>query len=160
MTKVDWKELTKEIDDKPTWNETLYQVDEDNNVIRMGDFAFANWRVIYNDGTVVDGPKGYADLKRTDVKSISVVFDNKVLHTVKVVDDFFVIRRRNMSRGLGNGDPNLANNFGMIDPKRCIILATKENIAWVWDDGDIDELKEYGDQSPYRPVKLMDVEKQ
>ena len=149
MTKHNWEKLTKEIDDKPKWNVELYKE-------KIHDFAFAYWRVIYNDGTVVDGPPvKYPDLQRTNVKSISVVIDNKALHTVQVKDDFFLIRRRNLSREIGVDPEDEVRPFGMIDPKRCIVLATKGNIAWVWDDGDIDELSDWGDQSPYRKPKQL-----
>ena len=74
MTHVNWAELTKEIDDKPTWNKTLYKIEEvsKNNFKRVQtvDIAKALWRVVYKNGSHVDeipDDKGYLKLKRKDV---------------------------------------------------------------------------------------------
>jgi len=160
MSKVKWVELSKEIDDTPKWLKELYKteiISKKKFRVKKHNLAIDTWRVLYNDGSHIDGPKGYGDLKRKGVKSISVLSNNKPIHTVQVKDDFFVIRLRNLIRGLaGEGEDSL---FGHLDPKRCFVLATKGNIAFVWDDGDIDELKDWGDQEPYRKPTYLSDEK-
>jgi len=156
MTKYIAADLDKEIAaDIKAWNKELYKKDNKGHRIETEDLGKATWRIVYNDGGHVDGPKGYADLKRTNVKSISVVSNGKVLHTVQVVNNFFAIRIRNFVKGLVGE----AAEYGWIHPKRVFILCTKGNIAFVWDDGDIDELTEFGKHNPYRPIKLRADEK-
>ena len=71
-----------------------------------------------------------------------------------VTNDVFAFRMRNLARGLvGEAD------IGFHKPKRCIILYTEGEIAWIWDDGDIDELPTWGDQAPYTPFNLAGFEK-
>ena len=164
MTHVEWSELTKEIDDKPTWNRTLYKIEKVGKKfkrVQTVDIAKSLWRVVYNDGSHVDeipNDKGYLTLKRKDVKSISVVLNGKVIHTVQVKDDWFAIRRKNLSHQI----PELvgqADEFRVDNPKRAFVLATHDLIAYVWDDGDIDELDDFGDQAPYFPFEFIESEK-
>ena len=146
--KVKWTELTKEIDNKKVWNDDLYK-EKDGKRIQLTNFKDAKWRVIYKDGSVVDddGKGNYAKLKRSGVKSIGIVDGSgTVLHTVQVVNDKFLICLRNTVRG--NRD-----NVGFDNPKRCFILATEGKQDFVWDDGDIDELDQFGDQEPYTKPK-------
>lgn len=151
MTKLEWAELSKEIDDTPNWNKELYKI-KNGKRVRKHNLALAHWRILYNDGSVFNGPKGYGDIRRKNIKSISVVSNDKAIHTVKVKDDSFLIRLRNLIKNDQKVD------FGNLEPKRCFVLATKGNIAFVWDDGDIDELKEWGDQEPYRKPTLRNDE--
>ena len=156
MTHVDWDELSREIDDKPTWNAELYKK-------KIMDFAKATWRIVYKDGSHIDGSNkpnddAYLHVKRTGVKSISVIYDGKPIHTVQVKDDWFAIRRKNLGRFMANlvGTPD---EFSIDNPKRGFILATHDGVSYVWDDGDIDELDDFGDQAPYLPLELVQGEK-
>jgi len=156
MTHVNWHELTKEIDDKPEWNKTLYKK-------KTMDFAQATWRIVYKDGSHVDGSNkpnddAYLHVKRTGVKSISVIYEGKAIHTVQVKDDWFAIRRKNLGRFMSQF-VGTDEEFTIKNPKRAFILATHGAIAYVWDDGDIDELDDFGDQAPYFPLELVQGEK-
>jgi len=157
LTKVNWTKLSEEIDNKPTWNKILYKTDKTGKRVRIPNFINATWRVSYNDGSYVDGPKDYGKLNRKDIDSISIVIGDKILHTVKVVDDQFVIRLRNAALGFGGAGDD-GGNFSIADPKRVFILSTVGKVDFVWDDGDIDELPNWGDQEPYRPINPMEQE--
>lgn len=148
MTKFKWIEIAKGMENTTEWNKELYKH-------RITDLGKAVWRVMYNDGSHVDGMAGYADLKRTDVKSISVIVDGKPIHTLAVKEDRFFIRLRNLARGIVGGD----SEFNFQNPKRVFILASKNSIAFVWDDGDIDELTQWGDKEPYTMPPLRSEEK-
>jgi len=142
MTKVIWKDLKKEIQDKPKWADTLYK-EKNGKRIQLTDLGKATWRIIYNDGKTVNGPKGYGKLSRSNVKSISIVDEGgTVLHTVQVKNNKFLICLRSMYRNRPGLD--FHNN-----PKRCFILSTDGKIDYIWDDGDIDEMTEWGDEEPY-----------
>ena len=156
MTHIDWDELTKEIDDKPTWNAELYK-------LKTMDFANATWRIVYKDGSHVDGSNkpnddAYLHVKRKGVKSISVIYDGKPIHTVQVNDDWFAIRRKNLAHRVNDGRKE-EDQATVENPKRGFVLATHGLIAYVWDDGDIDELDDFGDQAPYFPLELVQGEK-
>jgi len=158
---VDIKQLGKEMDDPATWNPVLYKADKNGERIQIADLGQATWRVIYNDGKAVDGPKGYADLARKNVKSISVIDVNKkVLHTIDVKKDKFIIRLISLTMNFarpGKIDRELGQrvgNHGFTNPKRCFLLATPGEHCYVWDDGDIDQLDEWGDHTPYTAAKV------
>jgi len=153
MTKVDRKELAEEMkmENIETWNKTLYKTDSKGKRLLLANLTNATWRVVYNDGKSVDGPKGYGKLKRKNVKSISVITeDGKVLFTIPVKDDWFIIRKISLTRALVGA----TEEYTFQQPKRCIVLVTKGNCTYVWDDGDIDELDGFGDSSPYRKENI------
>jgi len=166
MTKVKWKELSKEMENIKPWVETLHKEtqipnplyknpdfpDEPKTIpkrVQLTDLGKASWRVIYNDGTIIDdnhkeAPNGnYDKIPRTNVKSIGIVDEGgTVLHTVQVKNDKFLICMRNLIRPF-------RDNQTFQNPKRCFILATDGTIDFIWDDGDIDELDQWGDKEPY-----------
>lgn len=187
----DVKELGKEMDDVKNWNKTLYKEKKDGTRLQLINFqdGSGTWRVTYNDGTVVDGSKGYGELERTGVKSISVINNGQPVEgaSVDVVDDKFIIRNIGMVRHVFKGgtkmteqeireiwaaiqsgeehlhDPNKVNQVKELvrsvqvkftNPKRAMLLATKGTHMYVWDDGDIDILHEWGDHTPYTAEKV------
>lgn len=119
------------------------------------NLANAFCRVMYNDGSSVEPLSDYyKDLKRKDMKSVTVVADGKPIHTLQIKNNKLIYRIRNLAQGLaGNGD------FSFETPKRCFVLATEGKISFVWDDGDIDELKNWEANEPYTCPVLRDDEK-
>ena len=158
---VDIAELEKEMDDIKNWNKTIYKTTKEGNRVQTVNLGEATWRIIYKDGKIVDGSKGYKDLVRKEVESISAIdVSGKVLHTVSVVDDKFIIRIISLSCHLmkaGKVDMELSKKLsqhGFTNPKRCILLATKGEHVYVWDDGDIDQLHKWGNYTPYTYAKV------
>ena len=138
MTKYSWDNIRKDVTgDKNKWNKMLFKK-------IVTDLGEATWRIVYNNGSHVEGPDGYPEIKRTGIKSASVVINGKALYTMQIVNDKMGITRRNLARPF---DPDL--NFPFDAPKRAFIIATQGKIAWIWDDGDIDELEQFGDHEPY-----------
>ena len=164
MTHVNWDKLSKEIDDKKTWNVDLYKLETIKKIkhrVKSIDITKALWRIVYDDGSHVDeipGDSEYLKLKRKDVKSISVVYSGKVIHTVQIKDNWFAIRRKSLVHGVqelfGTNE-----EFTFSNPKRVFVLATHGNVSYIWDDGDIDELDDFGDQAPYLPFEFIESEK-
>ena len=72
MTKVDWKELSREIDDKKVWNKDLYKK-------KKHDFAFAEPRVLYNDGSYVDGTNVPLDRYALDIGEKTIEQNKEVI---------------------------------------------------------------------------------
>lgn len=146
MTKVKWADLKKAIQNKEAWANEMYK-EKKGKRVKLTDLGFSKWQVLYNDGSTVtddfnSGTSLYKDIKRQGVKSISILDNNgKILHTVQVVNDKFLICLRNSVRARDGV------SFG--DPKRLVILATEGEYDFVWDDGDIDELTQWGDEEPY-----------
>ena len=145
MTKIVWSKLSKEIDDKPKWNKELYKRS-------ITDLDLIKWRIIYKDGTEkIFERKEYPQINRNNIKAIGLEGINVLL---PVTNDVFYFRLRNLVRGMvGDSD------IGFNKPKRCIVLYTENEVVWVWDDGDIDELPTWGDKEPYTSFELAEFEK-
>ena len=112
-------------------------------------------RVIYNDGTIVEPLRNHLKgLKRKGLKSANVVVNGEVIHTLDIKGDKLIYRLRNIVHGLtGNEGENNWNN-----PKRCFVLGTKGKVAFVWDDGDIKEFKDWQKEEPYTKPQLTEDE--
>ena len=121
---------------------------------RIYDFSSAYIRAITNDGESIEPINEYYNkLDRKKLKSVTVVADGKPLYTLQIKNNKLIYRIRNFAKGLvGNGTVSFA------DPKRCFILATQGEIAFVWDDGDIEEMTEWKDVEPYTQPVLRDDE--
>ena len=120
---------------------------------RKYNFSNAYVRAITNDGASIEPlNEHYNNLDRTKLKSVTVVADGKPLYTLQIKNNKLIYRIRNFAKGLvGNG------NVSFADPKRCFILATEGEIAFVWDDGDIEGFENWGDQEPYtQPILRSD----
>jgi len=103
-----------------------------------------NWRVMYNDGSVEDDPKKYKDLKREDVKSVTILKNSVPIDTLNVKDNKFLIRRRTVAKGM---IPSFDGS------KICWITATNGEQHFVWEDGKIEKKKNWGKKEPYtKPI--------
>ena len=128
-----------------------------NEIFKPQKFNLANarCRVMYNDSSIQDDlGLNYKNLKRVDMKSVTVIADGKPIYTLQIINNKLIYRIRNLAQGIaGNG------KFSFAEPKRCFILATEGKIVFVWDDGDIDELNDWEVNEPYTKPPLLDEEK-
>ncbi len=114
-------------------------------------------RVVYNDGSKVEPlSKNYNGLKRTDMKSATVVSKSgKNLYTLDIINNQLIYRKRNLMKGIAGND----KDFNFTNPKRAVVLATEGKIVFVWDSGEIIELKEWRNEEPYTCPTIRDDEK-
>ncbi len=123
---------------------------------RTEDLTDAFVRIVYNDGSKVEPlSKNYNGLKRTDMKSATIVSKKgKNLYTLPIVNNQLIYRKRNLSEGFVQN-----SDFPLEDPKRCIVLATKGKIVFWWDSTEVKELTEWSKSSPYKCPNLREDEK-
>ena len=163
MTRYKWADIEKDIVDKPKWNVELYK----KQTINLAGIIYM---IVYNDGSFVDRPQAdadagdfYVNLKRKDMKSVSLIQNGKPIYTMPIKDDKLIIRLRNLAAPNYIQAAIMERNDGrpmdMSNPKRVFILATEGKIVFFFDDGDIDELTEWGNHEPYSMPELMEIEK-
>ncbi len=113
-------------------------------------------RIVYNDGSSVQPlSKNYNGLKRTDMKSATIVSKKgKNLYTLPIVENKLIYRKRSRAHATVEGD-----DFSIADPKRCIVLATKGKIVFWWDSTEVKELTKWSTESPYKCPNLREDEK-
>lgn len=112
-------------------------------------------RIVYNDGSRVEPlSKNYNGLKRTDMKSATIVSKNGInLYTLPIVNNKLIYRKRNLQKGIAGND----EDFNFSNPKRAILLETEGKIVFFWDSTEIKEMTTYLDYSPYRaPIYRKD----
>lgn len=153
---------------KKPWEESRYKIFPYSP--QKYNFAEAKWRIVYNDGKVIDRPDNpdeakelYKKISRDNVKSISVVVNDKPIHTLQVKDSKFFIRIKVMVPPIYRQEKLMKENGGkqmdFTNPKRAFILGTAGTIHYVWDSGEVKELTSWGEIEPYRPINLMECER-
>ena len=122
---------------------------------RKEDLTDAFVRVVYNDGSSCSPlSKNYDGLKRTDMKSATIVSTSgKNLYTLPIKNNKLIYRKRNLANAFGDA------GFPLEQPKRAIILATEGKIIFWWDSKEIKELNKWGNEEPYTCPKLREDEK-
>jgi len=120
------------------------------------DLTYAYVRVVYNDGSSVEPlSKNYDGLKRTDMKSATIVSkDGKNLYTLPITNNKLIYRKRSLITFITPGLQFDSNN-----PKRAIMLATEGKIVYWWDSKEIKELNKWGNEEPYKCPNLREDEK-
>ena len=129
----------------------------------MKDFKYTNERenftdafvqVINKDGTTIEPlSKNYKGLDRSKIKEVNVIHKDKTIYTLPIKGNRLIYRKRSIAKTMGESEYTFNN------PKRAILLETKNKIVFVWDSLEIKELKSYTDAAQYKVPEYREDEK-